>query len=61
MFLKSVLNSRSENIGPVTRDHVKSLQMRNEAVLQLQRLFLHAQTGIILFFRRQIHQCQCQC
>ena len=61
MFLKSELNSRSENTGPVTRDHVKFLQMRNEAPLQLQRLFHQAQTGIILFFRSQIHQCQCHC
>ena len=35
LFLKSVLSSRSENTGPVTRDHVKSSQMRNGTPLQL--------------------------
>ena len=34
-FFKSVLSSSSENIGPVTRDHVKSSQMRNKTPLQL--------------------------
>ena len=34
-FLKSLLSSRSENTGPVTRDHVKSSKMRNETPLQL--------------------------
>ena len=29
-FFKSVLSSRRENIGPVTKDHVKSFQIRNE-------------------------------
>ena len=35
LFFKSVLSSCSENIGPVTRGHVKSSQMRNETPLQL--------------------------
>ena len=34
-FLKSVLGSRSENTGTVTRDYVKSSQMKNEIPLQL--------------------------
>ena len=34
MFLKSELSSRSEN-GPVTRDHMKTSQMRNKTPLQL--------------------------
>ena len=32
---KSVLSLRSENAGPVTRDHIKSSHMRNETTLQL--------------------------
>ena len=32
---RSVLSSRSENTGPVTRYHVKSSQMRKETPLQL--------------------------
>ena len=35
LFLKSVLSSRRENTGPVTRDHVKSPQVRNETHLKL--------------------------
>ena len=35
LFLKSALSSRCENTGPVTRDHVKSTQLRNETPLQL--------------------------
>ena len=35
MLLKSALSSRSENTEPVTRDRVKSSQMRNETLLQL--------------------------
>ena len=35
MFFKYVLSSRSENTGPVTRGHVNSSQIRNEAPLQL--------------------------
>ena len=35
MFFKSVLSSRRGNTGPVTRDHVKSSQMRNKTLLQL--------------------------
>ena len=35
LFFKSVLSSHSENTGPVTRDHFKSSQMRNETPLQL--------------------------
>ena len=35
LLLKSVLSSRNENTGTVTRDHVKSSQMRNETPLQL--------------------------
>ena len=31
---KSVLSSSSKNTGPVTRDHVKSSQIRNETPLQ---------------------------
>ena len=34
MFLKSELSSRSEN-GPVTRDRMKTSQMRNKTPLQL--------------------------
>ena len=34
-FFQSVLSSRRENNGLVTRDHVKSSQMRNETPLQL--------------------------
>ena len=34
MFFKSELTSRSEN-GPVTRDHMKTSQMRNKTPLQL--------------------------
>ena len=34
MFFKSVLSSRNENTGPVTRDHIKSSQMTNEKPLQ---------------------------
>ena len=34
-FLKSVLISRRENTGPVTRDHAKSSQMRKETPLKL--------------------------
>ena len=33
LFFKSVLSSRSENTGPVTRGQVKSSQMRNETHL----------------------------
>ena len=33
-FFKSVLSSQSENTAPVTRDHVKSSQMRNQTPLQ---------------------------
>ena len=57
LFLKSILSSRSENTGPDTRGHIKSSQMRNEKLLQLQTLFLHSETGIIfLVFRSQVHQ-----
>ena len=35
LFFKSVLSSRSENTGPVTRDHVKYSQTRSETPLQL--------------------------
>ena len=35
MFFKFVLSSRSENTEPVTRDQVKSSQMRDETPLQL--------------------------
>ena len=31
---KLVLSSRSENAGPITRDHDKFSQMRNETPLQ---------------------------
>ena len=34
-FFQSVLSSRRENNGLVTRYHVKSSQMRNETPLQL--------------------------
>ena len=34
VFFKSVLSSRSENTGPVTSDHVRSSQIRNETPLQ---------------------------
>ena len=46
-FFKSVLSLRSENTEPVTRDHVKSFEFRNETPLHLLRLFLHVETGII--------------
>ena len=35
VFFKSVLSSRIENTGTVTRNHLKSSQMRNETPLQL--------------------------
>ena len=35
MFFKSLLSSLSENTGPVTRDHFKSFQMKNQTPLQL--------------------------
>ena len=35
VFFKSVLLSRHENTGLVTRDHAKSFQMRNQTPLQL--------------------------
>ena len=35
LFFKFALSSRCENIGPVTIDHVKSSQMRNEKPFQL--------------------------
>ena len=35
LFFLSILISRSENTGLVTRGHVKSSQMREEASLQL--------------------------
>ena len=35
LFLKSVLSSRSENTGPVTKDHNKYSEMRKERSLQL--------------------------
>ena len=35
MFFKSVFSSRSENTGPVTRDHVKSSKMSKKTPLQL--------------------------
>ena len=35
MFFTSVPGSHSENTGPVTSDHVKYSQMRNETPLQL--------------------------
>ena len=35
MFLKSVLSSRCENTGPLSKDHVKSSRMRNETPLQV--------------------------
>ena len=38
---KPVLSSSNEHSGTVTRDHVKSSQMRNETPLQLSRLFFH--------------------
>ena len=44
---KSVLSLRSENAGPVTRDHIKSSHMRSETTLQLERLFLHPGTAIM--------------
>ena len=34
-FLKSVLSSRSEHTGPVTRDHIKFSQMMNETSFQI--------------------------
>ena len=34
-FFKSIHSERSTNTGPVSRDHVKSSQMRNETPLQL--------------------------
>ena len=45
------------NIGPVTRDNVKSFQMRNETPLQHYMLYLHAETDIIfLIFRSKLHK-----
>ena len=38
---KPVLSSSNKHSGTVTRDHVKSSQMRNETPLQLSRLFFH--------------------
>ena len=35
LFFQSVLGSRSENTRPVTTDHVKSSQVKNETPLQL--------------------------
>ena len=35
VFLNLVFSLRSENTGPVTRDHVKSSQMRKKTPLQL--------------------------
>ena len=35
LFFKFVLSSGSKNTGPVTRDHVKSSQIRKETSLQL--------------------------
>ena len=35
LFFKFALSSRCENIEPVTTDHVKSSQMRNEKPFQL--------------------------
>ena len=35
VFFKSTLSSRSENTGPVTRNHVGSSQIRNKTPLQL--------------------------
>ena len=35
VYLESVLISRNENTGPVTRDHVKFSSVRNETPLQL--------------------------
>ena len=58
VFFESVLSSHCENTVPVCRDHFKFSQMRNEAPLQLYRLFLHFGTGTtFLFFGSQIHQC----
>ena len=42
MFFKSVLSSRRGNTGPVTRDHVKSSQMRNKTPLQLYNIFFRS-------------------
>ena len=36
VFFKSVLSSRSENTGPVTRDHAKFSQMRSKTSLHFQ-------------------------
>ena len=58
LFFESVLSSRSEITGPVTRSHVKSSLVRNETPLQLSMLFLHTGTGIIfLVLRSKNHQC----
>ena len=64
-FLWSYQDFKNENLlfksaldtGPVTRDHVKSSQMRNETPLKLYRLFFAGIGIIFLCFRDQIHPC----
>ena len=46
LFFLSILISRSENTGLITRGHVKSSQMREEASLQLSRLSFMLKRGL---------------
>ena len=55
-FFKSVLSSCSQNTGSVTRDHIKSSQVRTKRLYNY-KAFPSCRNKHIFFFRSQILQC----